>query len=85
MDTMKSICEGSPVNLDVKFKKGCVTRRTPLLLMNNQPLGFYEDPAFKSVRIKIFRWSYSPFLKDYDKKPYPLSFFNLLNDYDIKF
>nr|WPR17927.1 MAG: rep 40 protein helicase [Crogonang virus 86] len=42
------------------------------------------DPAFKD-RIVQYKWRAAPFLKEYNQKPYPLVFFNILLKYSIKF
>lgn len=85
MDNMKSLCEGSPWSVDVKFKKGQICRRTPLILISNNQLSFYDNDAFKDVRIKLVYWSYCPLLADSKMKPYPLCIFDLLNDFNINF
>lgn len=84
-DNMKSLCEGGPFTAQVKFSKGTVTTRTPLVLISNSRLDFYEDPIFKNVRIKEYRWSQAPFLAETNLKPYPLAIFKLLNLYEINF
>lgn len=83
-EEFKKICEGLPVNIHLKNQADAILMRTPLLLMSNTWTFFNGDSAFKE-RVKTFRWQSSPFLKKYDKKPYPLGLFDVYDYYNIKY
>lgn len=84
LDDFKKLCEGAALNVRVKHQPDKVVFKTPVLIMANSTLDICRDPAFVNVRFKLFNWNYAAFLKDAEKKAYPLAIFDVLNYYDIK-
>lgn len=82
-DNLKTLCEGNTLNVNVKFKKGQFVHRTPVLMLSNNQPDFFSQDAFKDCRLKIYYWKTCSLLKDYNKKPYPLAIFKLLEHYDV--
>ena len=83
-DTLKMMFAGDPYTVRVKHAMDTHVRRTPIIVLTNNHVNFMGDPAFKDRIIK-FRWQAAPFLKDIDFKPYPLTFFDILNHYNIEY
>lgn len=83
-DTIKMMFAGDPYTVRVKHMLDQHVKRTPVIVLTNNYVNFMGDSAFKD-RIKIYYWNTAPFLKDIDKKPYPLAFFEILNKYNIEF
>lgn len=83
-DFLKLVTAGDPYRVRVKCKHDVYVKRTPLIVLTNNVVGFLGDPAFADRIIK-HRWQQAPFLKEYDFKPYPLCFFKILNKYNIEF
>lgn len=83
-ELLKLLLGGMAANVNVKNKMQGDVQRTPHFIMSNNPVDFMHDIAFKT-RIKVFRWKECSWLKDYDKKPYPLALFSLLIKYNIEF
>lgn len=83
-DTIKMMLGGDPYTVRVKFSMDTHVKRTPVIILTNNVVNFMNDKAFKE-RIVKFEWKYAPFLKDIEMKPYPLSFFSLLNKYNIEY
>lgn len=83
-DTIKMMMGGDPYTVRVKHNMDTHVRRTPVIILTNTAVNFLIEGAF-SDRILKFNWKAAPFLKYNDKKPYPLSFFDLLIKYNIKF
>nr|QVW56819.1 MAG: nonstructural protein NS1 [Aegithalos caudatus ambidensovirus] len=83
-DTIKMMLGGDPYTVRVKHCMDTHVRRTPVIILTNNVVPFMVDPAFKD-RICRFNWNPAPFLKEYDLKPFPLSFFALLNKYKVSF
>jgi len=83
-DYLKTLFEGGDTKVRVKMMGDTHVKRTPIVILTNNHVGFMSDPAFED-RIKQYKWKSAPFLKDYKFKPYPLSFFDILLKYKIKF
>lgn len=83
-DTIKMMMAGDPYTVKVKHSMDAHVSRTPVIVLTNHQVGFMYEGAFKD-RVINFRWKTAPFLKNYDYKPYPLAFFDLLNKYNIIF
>ena len=83
-DTIKMMMGGDPYNVRVKHNMDTHVARTPVIILSNKPVGFHTDLAFKD-RIIQYQWKPAPFLKQIELKPYPMSFFSLLNKYNIIF
>lgn len=83
-DTLKMLFGGDPLTVRVKHAQDTHVRRTPIIVMTNNFVNFMVDAAFASRIIK-FTWKGAPFLKDIEFKPHPMSFFELLDKYNIDF
>lgn len=83
-DMVKQLTGGDTCKVRVKTKQDTYVTRTPIICMVNQPIDLMTQPVFKE-RCVSYRWGHAPFLKDVMKYPYPLSFFNILLKYEIKF
>lgn len=83
-DYLKTLFEGGDTKVRVKMMGDTHVKRTPVLILTNNHVNFMSDPAFKD-RIKQYKWKTSPFLKEFLLKPHPLSFFEILLKYKIKF
>ncbi|QRK03670.1 nonstructural protein 1 [Duck-associated ambidensovirus 2] len=83
-DYLKTLFEGGDTKVRVKMVGDTHVKRTPIIILTNNYVNFMSDIAFTD-RIKQYTWKAAPFLKDYLLKPYPLSFFNILLKYKIKF
>ena len=83
-DTIKMMLGGDPYTVRVKHMQDTHVKRTPVIILTNNNVNFMSDIAFRE-RIVKFEWKYAPMLKNIEMKPYPLSFFDLLNKYNIEF
>lgn len=83
-DYLKTLFEGGDTKVRVKMLGDTHVKRTPIIILTNNTVNFMSDVSFKD-RIKQYRWKAAPFLKEYVLKPYPLSFFDILLKYEIKF
>lgn len=83
-DTLKMMMAGDPFTVRVKHAMDTHVKRTPVFILTNNYVPFLCDSAFAD-RIVQFRWNAAPFLKEYEMKPYPMCFFDLLNKYNIKY
>lgn len=80
IDTIKMLCAGDTMSVNIKFKSHVALYRTPLIILTNHDR--LRDPAFKD-RMFAYTWNNAPFLKDYDKKPHPYAWPLLLHKYKI--
>lgn len=83
-DTIKMMMGGDPYTVRVKHSMDTHVRRTPVIVLTNNTVNFMVEPAFND-RIVKFQWKAAPFLKNYEFKPYPLVFFDILNKYNVSF
>lgn len=83
-DYLKNMFEGGDTKVRVKNNADAHVKRTPIIVLTNNVVNFMCDKAFED-RIVQFKWKPAPFLKDYNLKPYPLAFFDILLKYEIKF
>lgn len=81
MDTLKMLFGGDNVNAKVKHMSDAVVSRTPIIVLTNKTW-LSNDAAFQH-RIITYNWKTAPFLKNYNKKPYPLSIYSLLQIHNI--
>lgn len=81
-DTLKMMFAGDPFTVRVKFSEDTHVKRTPVIILTNNPVPFMYDPAFKD-RVAKYTWKAAPFLKDIDFKPYPMCLFDILKKYNI--
>lgn len=83
-DMCKQLTGGDTCKVRVKNNPDTYVSRTPLFCMVNQAIPFMYDLAFQE-RVVSFNWRKADLLADHNKYPYPLSFFELLNIYNIEF
>ncbi len=82
IEKLKMILGGDAFTVNVKNRQDVAVQRTPLIILTNRHVGFMSQEAFKD-RLKQFRWRTAPYLKDYLKKPHPMSVFLLFKHYNI--
>ena len=80
---LKEFFEGKDTMVDRKGIKEGHCFRTPIIVTCNDQPPFMYDPIFVD-RIVRFEWKTAPFLKPIQYKPYPLTFFRILNKYNIE-
>jgi len=83
-DTIKMMMAGDPYNVNVKHSQQQPVTKTPVIVMTNSSVGFMNDLSFKD-RIRKYEWTSAPFLKNIKFKPNPMSFFHILNKYNIDY
>lgn len=83
IDLLKLILGGDSYVVRVKCKPDTPVQRTPVFVLTNNHVGFMSDVAF-AERIKCYTWKRPNWLKDFYKKPHPMSFFDLLLKYNIE-
>lgn len=81
-DMLKMILGGDSYNVNVKNKPDTAVYRTPVILLTNNRIPLMYDVAFRD-RIRIYTWKQAPYLKDYNKKPYPVAIYHLFVKYKI--
>nr|QTE04117.1 MAG: nonstructural protein 1 [Emberiza spodocephala ambidensovirus] len=81
VDTLKMLFGGDAVNAKIKYQADAVISRTPIVILSNKSV-FPNDAAFQ-CRMITYHWTAAPFLKEVDKKIYPLSLHDLFKQYDI--
>lgn len=81
-DMLKMILGGDSYNVNVKNKPDMAVYRTPVILLTNNRIPLMFDPAFTD-RIKQYCWQAAPYLKEYNKKPYPLAMYFLFVKHKI--
>lgn len=72
---------GDPLAVRIKFQHDKVICRTPIIVLSNKNK-FPKDNSFNDRMIR-YRWRSAPLLKEYNKKPCPLMFPNLLIKYGL--
>lgn len=81
-DKLKMILGGDNYTVNVKCKADCAVQKTPVIILTNTVVPFMVEDAFKD-RIVQYNWRTAPFLKEYNKKPHPVSIYLLFKDYNI--
>lgn len=83
-EDFKKLCEGTALNIRVKFQGDKIFTKTPVLLISNYTLDICTHIHFKDVRLKTIDWGMAELLKDSLLKPYPLCLFDLYKHYNIE-
>lgn len=81
VETLKTIFGGDTANAKVKYQNDAIITRTPVIVLSNNDV-FPKDEAFRS-RIISYEWRACDDLKKLKKKPWPLAFYTLLEEYKI--
>lgn len=84
IDTLKMIFGGDLCPAAVKMKAPAVVRRTPVIILTNNPFLWKNIPEFRD-RVIRFVWESAPFLKDCHGYPHPLYFPDLLEKYEVEY
>lgn len=83
-DYIKTLFEGGDTKVRVKMLGDTHVKRTPIIILTNNIVDFMVDSAFRD-RVVQYKWKAAPFLKEFNLKPYPLVFFDILLKYEINF
>lgn len=83
IEDMKKLCEGIAFNIRVKYQGDKIFTKAPVIVITNNYIDFMHQSAFLGVRVKKYIWNVASFLKESDKKPYPLCLFELYKNYNI--
>nr|QUS52533.1 NS1 [Mute swan feces associated ambidensovirus 2] len=81
-DQLKMMTAGDAYTVTVKNKPDAAVYKTPLIVLTNNRIPLMHDPTFKDRIIQFF-WKPAPFLKDYNKKPYPLAIYYMFKNYGL--
>ena len=84
IDTIKMMFAGDPYTVRVKHAQDTAVSKTPVIVMTNNRCTFMQGSVFAD-RVSVFNWKSASFLKNCNFKPHPMSFFDLLNKYNIQF
>lgn len=80
-ETLKMLFGGDTVAAKVKYQADAVVKRTPVIVLSNNDV-FPNDKAFRS-RMFSYKWRSYKKLKQYVKRPNPISSYFLLKKYNI--
>ncbi|CAI6374904.1 unnamed protein product [Macrosiphum euphorbiae] len=83
VNELKSLLGGDTCRISVKYKKDQALQGPPIIILTNDNLSIFGISAFQS-RIKLYNWNSAPFLRNYDKKIYPLFLLPLFKMYNIQ-
>lgn len=81
-ESLKELLGGDTTNTPVKHRSEGLVYRTPCLVATNRTVSFMTSPFFHD-RIVQYNWQPYLKLKNYDKKPYPLTTFALFKHYGL--
>lgn len=82
-EDFKKLCEGTALNIRVKYQGDKIFKKTPVCLISNFDLDICGDSAFNNIRIHTMRWATANLLAESKKKPYPLAIFDLFELYNV--
>lgn len=82
-EDFKKLCEGTALNIRVKFQGDKIFTKAPVLLISNFDLDITYDPHFLNVRLHKMRWMSAELLKHSTLKPYPLCLFDIYKHYNV--
>jgi len=71
-DQLKMITGGDAYTVNVKNKPDAAVYKTPIIILTNNNINLMFSEAF-SDRISSYTWKPALYLKDLNKKPYPLA------------
>lgn len=80
VDQLKMILGGDAYTVNVKCKPDAAVYRTPVIILTNNKLSLHNSPAFLD-RIRSFTWKKALYLKDLNKKPYPLATYFIFKEH----
>lgn len=81
-DQLKMMTAGDAYTVTVKNKPDAAVYKTPMIILTNNYIPLMNDVSFKD-RIIQFTWKPAPFLKECNKKPYPITLYNLFLQHGI--
>lgn len=79
IDTLKKLLGGDPLTVSVKYQDDGYIPRTPVITTGNKRV-FPNNEAFHQ-RIKSYYWAPAPWLKDFTRKPHPMTWKYLVDTY----
>lgn len=82
-EDFKKLCEGTAMNIRVKFQGDQIFTKAPVLLVSNWELDICYDPHFRDIRLATIRWQEAELLKTSTMKPYPLCLFDIYKHYNV--
>lgn len=83
IEDMKKLCEGTAFNIRVKYQGDKIFTKCPVIIITNNYIDFLHRPEFLGVRTYKMYWTRADFLKESDKKPYPMCLFDMYDEYNI--
>ena len=87
IETFKNVSEGCPTAIEVKYEKGQILPRTPIIVTSNLPLDAYlltnKSIQSSALRARTTEYRCNPFpaLKELSKQLHPLMWSRLVNQY----
>lgn len=87
IETFKNVSEGCPTSIQVKYEKGQILPRTPIIVTSNLPLDAYllnnKSVQSSALRARTTEYRMQPFpaLKELKKQLHPLMWSKLVNQY----
>lgn len=85
IEDMKKLCEGTAFNIRVKYQGDKIFTKAPVIIITNNFIDFLHRPEFLGVRVYKMTWKQAEFLKDSDKKPYPMCLFDIYKEYNVSY
>lgn len=80
VDQLKMILGGDAYTVNIKCKPDAAVYRTPVIILTNNKLSLHNSPAFYD-RIRCYIWNKALYLKDLNKKPYPLATYFIFKEH----
>lgn len=84
-ETLKLLLAGSPTPISVKWEKDTILPRIPILILSNRDDVLDMTDDLWKCRVFHYKWKRCELLKDFTRQCHPLSYFSLLNKYNINF
>lgn len=81
LDSVKLLLGGDPCPANIKYESTQTIEKTPVIITANKRLIPKNGPF--NERMIRYDWKTCDMLKQYDKKPNPLAFIDILREYDI--
>lgn len=81
-DQLKMMTAGDAYTVNVKNKPDAAVYKTPIVILTNNNIPLMHDLTFKD-RIVKYTWRTAPFLKECNKKPYPVALYHLFVQHGI--
>jgi hypothetical protein len=79
-DQLKMILGGDAYTVNIKCKPDAAVYRTPVIILTNNKIALSNSIAFRD-RIRSYTWKEAPYLKELNKKPYPLATYFIFKEH----